>query len=117
MKIIIRVILSLLLVCLVVGSFYFSTTPIVHHETVSIEVKGNLVYIGALAEDRKVTIKATYGLVRIQIKGKKVAVVDAECSDQICVKTGWRSRLGESIFCEANELIIHIVGKQSQGDM
>ncbi len=105
------IILSLAVLAVAVESFFLSSTSVSHDNTVAIELKGTAVYIGALGEDRKVTIKATYGLVRIQIKDRKVAVVGAECPDQICVQTGWRSLEGESIFCEPNELIIHILGK------
>lgn len=106
-----RVILSLLLALLVIGSFHFSQTPIVRDKTVNIEAKGSLVYMGGLGEDRKITIKASYGLVRIQIKSRKVAVLDAECPDHLCVKAGWHSQAGESIRCEANELVIQILGR------
>lgn len=109
-----NVLLWLVFLVITIGSFFLSSTPMSLGETVIIEVKGNTVYKGPLAEDRKVTIKATYGLVRIQIKGNKVAVVDAECPNKICVRTGWRSHDGESIRCVPNELIIRILGKRVQ---
>lgn len=107
-----RIALCLVLLVVTVGSFFLSKTPASLGETVIIEVKGNAVYKGLLSEDRKITIKATYGLVRIQIKGNKVAVVAAECPNRICVRAGWRSHTGESILCTPNELVIRILGKQ-----
>lgn len=105
------IVLCIILLVVIIGSFFLANTLVSLGETVIIEVKGNAVYKGALAEDRKITIKAGYGLVRIQIKGNKVAVVAAECPDKICVRTGWRSHAGESILCGPNELIIRILGK------
>ncbi len=104
-----RILLSFVLLIVTVVSFFLSSKLILHDKIIYIRVKGNAVYIGALAEDRKITIKATYGVVRIQIKGNRVAVVDAECPDKNCVRTGWRSHEGDSILCEPNQLVILIL--------
>ncbi len=77
---------------------------------VIIEMKGNVVYRGSIAEDRKITLNAAYGNVRIQIKDKKVGVVYSECPEKICIRGGWRSYIGESVFCAPNEVIIRILG-------
>ena len=105
------IIFSLVVIAVAAESFLLSSLPVFHDDSVSIEVKGTTVYIGALGEDRKITINAKYGLIRIQIRGRRVAVVGAQCPDQICVRSGWRSHEGESILCEPNELGIHIQRK------
>ncbi|MEO8167863.1 MAG: NusG domain II-containing protein [bacterium] len=111
MTVIRPIFLSFVSLTLAAGSFVVSSVPVSSDDLVTIELKGTSVYVGSLNEDRKITIKAAYGLVRIQIKGKRVAVEGAECPDQACVKTGWQTHGGQSIVCEPNELAIHIVGK------
>ena len=94
------------------GSFFFSATILTEDLIVLIESKAVLVYKGSLSEDRKVTIRGTYGDVRIQIRGRAVAIVSADCADKACVRAGWRSRSGQSITCIPNEIVIRITNRQ-----
>ena len=46
----------------------------------------------------------------LQISGGAVAVIEANCGDHTCVRTGAVSREGERIVCLPHRLIIHIEG-------
>lgn len=46
----------------------------------------------------------------LQISGGAAAVIEANCGDHTCVRTGTVSREGERIVCLPHRLIIHIEG-------
>ncbi|ANK60886.1 MULTISPECIES: NusG domain II-containing protein [Loigolactobacillus] len=50
---------------------------------------------------------------KIVFKNDKVAITDANCSDQICVKRGWISKSGQTIVCLPHKLLVEI--KTNQG--
>ncbi len=52
----------------------------------------------------------------VEIKAGKARVKDADCPNQICVKTGWLSRPGQISFCAPNRLMISIKGQSDQVD-
>lgn len=43
----------------------------------------------------------------------KISIIDADCPDKVCIKTGWISDAGESIVCLPNKLIISIEGGET----
>lgn len=45
------------------------------------------------------------------IEGGKAWVKDADCRNRICVKTGKISRVGESIVCAENKIVITVTGR------
>ena len=63
----------------------------------------------ALDQDRTVTIGETdYNV--LEIRDGQAAVVDANCGDHTCVRTGRISRAGECIICLPHRLEIRVVG-------
>ncbi|AGK99895.1 NusG domain II-containing protein [Desulfoscipio gibsoniae] len=52
----------------------------------------------------------------VEIKDGQVRVKEADCPNQICVKTGWLSRPGQTSFCAPNRLMVTIKGQTSQVD-
>lgn len=62
-----------------------------------------------LAEDRRVTLgEADYNV--LEIMDGAAAVVEANCGDHTCVRTGRISREGEAIVCLPHRLVIRIEG-------
>ncbi|MFC6170552.1 NusG domain II-containing protein [Loigolactobacillus jiayinensis] len=56
----------------------------------------------------------------VEIKDNKIAIVDANCQDQVCVRRGWISKPGQTIVCLPHKLLIEIKvnhGSQTQGGM
>lgn len=63
----------------------------------------------ALSEDRTVRLGAeSYNI--LQISNGAAAIVEANCGDHTCVRTGTVSREGETIVCLPHHLIVRIEG-------
>ncbi len=52
----------------------------------------------------------------VEIKDGQARVKEADCPNQICVKTGWLSKPGQTSFCAPNRLMITITGRKNQVD-
>ena len=64
--------------------------------------------------ERTVTIGGdAYNILRIA--GGEAAVIEANCGDHTCVRTGAVSREGETIVCLPHRLVIRIEGGESAG--
>lgn len=62
-----------------------------------------------LDQDRTVTIgEEQYNI--LQIEGGAASVMEANCGDHTCVRTGAVSREGEVIVCLPHKLIVEITG-------
>lgn len=63
----------------------------------------------SLGEDRTVTIGGEdYNV--LEISGGAAAVVEANCGDHTCVRTGTISRTGETVVCLPHRLVVRIEG-------
>ncbi len=60
----------------------------------------------SLAEDQTLTLPHA----TVTIAGGRCAITQADCPDQVCVKTGWISRGGQSIVCVPNRIVITVSG-------
>ena len=49
----------------------------------------------------------------IEVKDKKIRISEANCRDQVCVRQGYRSKVGQSIVCLPHKLLVEI--KSSDG--
>ncbi|QJD72638.1 NusG domain II-containing protein [Lactobacillus acetotolerans] len=47
----------------------------------------------------------------VQIKNKRIRVSDANCKDQVCVKEGWKSQVGQTIVCLPHKFLIELKSK------
>lgn len=63
-----------------------------------------------LDEDRTVRLGDDTGYNILQIAGGAAAVIEADCGDHTCVRTGEISREGERIVCLPHKLMIRIEG-------
>lgn len=52
----------------------------------------------------------------VEIKDGQVRVKEADCPNQICVKTGWLSKAGQISFCAPNKLKVIIKGESGGVD-
>lgn len=68
----------------------------------------------ALDQDRTVTIgEADYNI--LEIRDGQASVVDANCGDHTCVRTGAVSRAGQRIICLPHRLEIRVMGGADSG--
>ncbi|WP_185903644.1 NusG domain II-containing protein [Hathewaya massiliensis] len=58
--------------------------------------------------------KGEYNLVEIQ-KGR-IRFKDANCSDKVCVRSGWLSRKGDMSICLPHRIAIKILGEKEDLD-
>ncbi|WP_017211711.1 NusG domain II-containing protein [Clostridium beijerinckii] len=56
----------------------------------------------------KIDIKTSYGDNIIDIKDNSIKVIDADCKDKICVRSGFISEPGQIIVCLPHKLMIEI---------
>lgn len=54
----------------------------------------------------------------LEVRDKKVHVVEANCKDQVCVKEGWKSKPGQTIVCLPHKFLVEIKqsGKHTRGN-
>lgn len=52
----------------------------------------------------------------IEIADRRIRVVDADCPDQVCIKTGWISFPPQEIVCLPWHVVIKIVSKSQNID-
>lgn len=65
-----------------------------------------------VASERSLPISTNYGNNTIVINGNEIKIVDADCKDELCIKQGSISRIGKTLICLPNELIIEIKGDE-----
>lgn len=102
-------------VCLILASYVFANTIAGQGSTVLIDVEGKTVQKLMLQEDHVISVNGAHGRLTIETRGGKVAVIDADCPNHICVRTGWRSRSGEVIVCVPNRTVVRIVSGKTMG--
>ncbi len=62
---------------------------------------------------KTIPIETKYGYNLIEVGDNQVRVIEANCPDKIDVKQGYISRIGETIVCLPNRLIVEIKGIDS----
>lgn len=80
-----------------------------------VKVDGKELYKLELDKDTTIDVAGYQGgLNRIEVKAGKVSMTEADCPDELCVKTGKISRTGETIVCIPHRVVIEI--KSTQGE-
>ncbi len=92
---------SILLALLMLLIFIF---PSKSAGKVIIKQNNQTVYSDSLSKDNLVDL----GTNKAVIKDKKVYMQNANCKNQVCVKSGTISKKGEIIVCAPNRIIIEI---------
>ncbi len=71
----------------------------------------------SVSQNSQITITGGEGNFNVvEIKDGLVRVKEADCPNQVCVKTGWLSMPGQTAFCAPNRLKITIKGKSNEVD-
>ncbi|MBC8588848.1 NusG domain II-containing protein [Paratissierella segnis] len=87
---------------------------------VSVQVNGK--EVKKIIFDKKIIgttipLKTEYGYNLIEIGDEKVRVIEADCPDKIDVKQGYISRIGETIVCLPNKMVIEIKGLEEDTEI
>lgn len=119
-------------IVIIILLFILSFTPnIIFSKTISnsnklvyasIKIDGKLydnIPLSTNKGEKKLNIKSSTGNNSILIRDNTIKVISADCKDDLCVKQGEISKVGESIICLPHKLIIEIKGdeKDSSSDM
>lgn len=110
-------ILIAILVCAFAGSFTLVSALAHEGTTVIVEVQGSPVFKLNLLEERTVQINGAHGALQVQSQAGKVAVIEADCPNHVCVRTGWRSRAGDVIVCVPNKTVVRILKEERNDDV
>ncbi|MDD3244152.1 MAG: NusG domain II-containing protein [Eubacteriales bacterium] len=74
---------------------------------------GSLLFSAALAQDAVYRISAG---VQVEVKDGRARVCASDCPDQVCVRTGWISRPGQTAVCLPNRLVVRVSGGEEALD-
>lgn len=44
----------------------------------------------------------------LEIRNRKIHMIEANCKDQVCVKEGWKSKTGQTIVCLPHKFLVEI---------
>lgn len=59
--------------------------------------------------------KFSAGNVTVEVKNGTVSIVDSNCPDKTCVKTGGLSKCGDASVCVPNRVVVEIKGDNADG--
>ena len=80
---------------------------------VSIQVNGKeikKIIFDPIIVGNTIPIETEYGYNLIEIGDNEIRVIEADCPDKIDVKQGYISRIGETIVCLPNKMVVEIKG-------
>ena len=66
-----------------------------------------------IGED-KIDVKTEYGYNIIEIKDQSIGIIDADCRDRICIKSGFISKPGQLSVCLPHKLMIQIKSNDTE---
>lgn len=110
----------ILILLLMMASF----TPFLllnHHQGSSalaqLRVNSQVVKTFDLRQDQTYTYKSQDGDINeIEVKDGKIAIVFANCGDQICVRKGFIDKTGQTIVCLPHRLVIEVLNSDKKDD-
>ncbi|MBD3182089.1 NusG domain II-containing protein [Candidatus Poribacteria bacterium] len=76
--------------------------------TVVVEVDGKEASQYNLETDGIFSIEGPRGKTRIEIKNKRVRVIESPCPKKICIQSGWIYKSYQTIVCVPNRVTIHL---------
>jgi len=84
---------------------------------VVISVDGEEAIRVPLSEDRRFSVDGKFGKTEIEIKDKRVRVVDSPCKRKICVQSGWIDRPYQTIICVPNRVVINLQSSKDRREL
>lgn len=77
-----------------------------------ISVDGQIVMTLDLSEDRIVKLDSFGRNIILEVKDQKIRFLSSDCSNKICVNTGFIGSEGETAVCLPNKTAVIILGKE-----
>lgn len=112
------IVASFVIIAIVLGiTFKFAFNKNYDNKYVEIYVKGQL-YKKVSIKDNKfkeeIDIKTDLGENIVQIENGGVRIIDADCPDKVCVKDGFKDKVGSVLVCLPHKVVIQIKGQNDQ---
>ncbi|GAA0068675.1 NusG domain II-containing protein [Clostridium sardiniense] len=85
----------------------------------NIKISGDVydnIPLSSFKGEKTLVVKTNHGNNTISIKDNTIKIIEADCRDDLCIKQGVISKVGQTIVCLPNELIIEIKGDESNSD-
>lgn len=74
------------------------------------------IYFKETEGEKEIPIKTSYGENTIHISKDGIYMSEADCTDEICLKDGMITKVGQSLVCLPHKLIIEIKGEYVESD-
>lgn len=62
-------------------------------------------------EEETIEVDTKWGNNIVFVKDEQIAMIDADCSDKLCLEQGYISKPGESIVCLPHRVMIQVIGE------
>ena len=110
--------LIVLVLVLTIVSLGFIKSQALSNDSKYVSVQVNGTEIKKIIYDKKIigktiAIETEYGYNLLEIGDERVRIIEASCPDKIDVKQGYISRIGETIVCIPNKLVVEIKGVEA----
>lgn len=74
------------------------------------------IYFKETEGEKEIPIKTSYGENTIHVSKDGIYMSEADCTDEICLKDGMITKVGQSLVCLPHKLIIEIKGEYVESD-
>lgn len=114
--------ISILLIISSLGTYFFKTqlskNPLSKSGATAIITQNGLpihkIDLNAVGEAYEATIQGDFGgYNKIYVEKNQITIIDANCPDQLCVKTGSLSYQGDIAVCLPHQLMIEIQSEEA----
>lgn len=66
-----------------------------------------------LSSNARIAVEGNRGTNVIEVADNRVRCVESDCSNQVCVQTGWVGSAGEMLVCLPHELTVQVVADEA----
>lgn len=103
-------IIILILLVISIIPFYFLLSPMRESNNIIAVIKVDNKQVKKLSLNHDIVWKYQHGnkLNVVNVKNHKIRMIDANCKDQICVKDGWKSKIGDTIVCLPHKFLVEL---------
>lgn len=103
-------IIILILLVISIIPFYFLLSPMRESNNIIAVIKVDNKQVKKLSLNHDIVWKYQHGnkLNVVKVKNHKIRMIDANCKDQICVKDGWKSKIGDTIVCLPHKFLVEL---------
>ena len=104
-------------IAVIIAAMFFLGVTSGENETLYAEISldGNIIHTISLDENNEILFHD--GDVRIIVEDNKIRFIQSDCSDLVCVNTGWIKNKGRIAACLPNRILVKIIGFSDEVDV